>query len=68
MGVVFAPTMQVGEGGLQELGEAGSPWLSRGRLLALQIRCFLVLQLQLRQLQHQCLLPHCPLGWRLSLR
>lgn len=59
--------MHVCEGGLQQLGEAGSPRLSRGSLLALEVRGLLVLQLQLRKLQHQGLLPHCPLGWRSTL-
>lgn len=62
------PTVQVGEGGLQQLGEAGSPRLSRGSLLGLEVWGLLVLQLQLRQLQHQGLLPHCPLGRRSTLR
>lgn len=60
--------MQVGEGGLQQLGEAGSPRLTRGSLLALEIRGLLVLQLQILQFQHQGLLPHCPLGRRSTLR
>ncbi len=60
--------MQVDEGGLQQLGEAGSPWLSLGRLLSLEVWGLLVLQLQLRQLQHQGLLPHGPLGRRSTLR
>lgn len=67
MYTVRIPTMHVCEGGLQQLGEAGSPRLSRGSLLALEVRGLLVLQLQLRQLQHQGLLPHCPLGWRSTL-
>lgn len=56
--------MKVSEGGLQQLGEARSPWLSRGGLFALEVWGLLVLQLQLCQLQHQRLLPHCPLGRR----
>lgn len=60
---VRVPTMQVREGGLQQLGEARSPRLSRGSLLALEVRGLLVLQLQLRQLQHQGLRPHRPLSW-----
>lgn len=60
--------MQVCEGGLQQLGEAGSPRLSWGSLLTLEVRGLLVLQLQLRQLQYQGLLPHCPLGRRSTLR
>lgn len=59
--------MQVSEGGLQQLGEAGSPGLPRGRLLALEVRGLLVLQLQLHQLQHQGLVPHRPLGGRPAL-
>lgn len=55
--------MHVYERGLQQLGETGAPLLPRGRLLALQVQGLLVLQLQLCQLQHQRLLPHCPLGW-----
>lgn len=41
--VLCVPTVQVGEGGLQQLGEAGSPRLSRGSLLALEVRGLLVL-------------------------
>ncbi len=66
--VVSVPTMQVGEGGLQQLGEARSPRLSRGSLLTLEVRGLLVLQLQLGQLQHQGLLPHRPLGRGSTLR
>lgn len=64
---VCVPTMQVCEGGLQQLGEAGSPRLSRGGVLALEVWRLLVLQLQLCQLQHQGLAPHCPLGRRSTL-
>lgn len=62
------PTVQVSEGGLQQLGKAGSPRLSRGSLLALEVGGLLMLQLQLHQLQHQGLLPHRPLGRRPALR
>lgn len=61
------PTVQVSEGGLQQLGKAGSPWLSRGGLFTLEVWGLLVLQLQLCQLQHQHLLPHCPLSRRSAL-
>lgn len=60
--------MQVSEGGLQQLCEAGGPRLPHRRLLTLEVRGLLVLQLQLRQLQHESLLPHCPLGRRATLR
>lgn len=59
--------MQVSEGGLQQLGEAGSPWLSWGGLFPLEVWGLLVLQLQLCQLQNQRLLPHCPLCRRSAL-
>lgn len=59
--------MQVCEGGLQQLGEARSPRLSRGSLFPLEVWGLLVLQLQLRQLQHQGLRPHRPLSWRSAL-
>lgn len=49
--------MQVCEGGLQQLVEAGSPWLSRVQLM-LEIRGLLVLQLQFCKLHNQSLLPH----------
>lgn len=62
------PTVQVGEGGLQQLGKTRRPRLSWGSLLALEVRGLLVLQLQLTQLKHQGLLPHCPLGRRSTLR
>lgn len=47
---VCVPTMQVCEGGLQQLGELGSPWLSRGSVLALEVWRLLVPQLQVCQL------------------
>lgn len=61
-------TMQVSKGSLKELGEAGSPRLSWVSLLTLKIRGLLMLQLQIRQLQHQGLLPHCPLVGGTALR
>lgn len=61
------PTVQVGEGGLQQLGEAGGPRLSRCSLLTLQVWGLLVLQLKLCHLQHQGFLPHRPLSWRPTL-
>lgn len=57
--------MHICESGLQQLGETGLPWC---RLLALEIRRLLVLQFQLRQFQHQGLLPHCPLRRRPAQR
>lgn len=50
-------TMQVCEGGLQQLVEAGSPRLSCVQLM-LEIRGLLVLQLQFCKLHNQSLLPH----------
>lgn len=61
------PTVQVGEGGLQQLGEAGGPRLSGCSLLTLQVWGLLVFQLKLCHLQHQGLLPHRPLGRRPTL-
>lgn len=56
--------MQVCKGGLQQLGEAGSPWLSCVILLTLEVRGLLVLQFQFCKLHYQRLLPHCLLvGW-----
>lgn len=58
------PTVQVCKGGLQQLGEAGSPWLSCVILLTLEVRGLLVLQFQFCKLHNQRLLPHCLLvGW-----
>lgn len=54
--------MQVSERGLQELCEARNQGLPWGSLVALEVRGLLVLQLQLHQLQHQSLLPHCSLA------
>lgn len=58
-----APTVQIGERCHQQLRQTGSPRLPRAGLLALEVRGLLVLQLQFHQLQHQGLLPDCPLGW-----
>lgn len=58
------PTVQVCKGGLQQLGEAGSPWLSCVTLLTLEVRGLLVLQFQFCKLHYQRLLTHCLLvGW-----
>lgn len=59
--------MQVCERRLQQLGEAGGPQMPCVRMLFLEVRGLLVLQLQLSQLQYQRLLPHCSLGRRLSV-
>lgn len=59
--------MQVCEGGLQQLVEAGSPWLSRVQLM-LEIRGLLVPQLQFCKLHNQSLLPHRPLVGGPTLR
>lgn len=56
--------MQVCKGGLQQLGEAGSPRLSCGILLTLEVRGLLVLNFQFCKLHNQRLRPHCLLvGW-----
>lgn len=56
------PTMKVCEGRLQQLGEARGTRVPRARLLLLEVRGLLVLQLQLCQFQHQRLRPYCFLG------
>lgn len=67
-GEVLIPTVQVREGSLQQLGEAGGTRVPRACLLLLEVWGLLVLQLQLRQLQHQRLRPHCFLARRSALR
>lgn len=68
VGEVLIPTVQVRKGRLQQLGEAGGTRVRRARLLLLEVWGLLVLQLQLRQLQHQRLWPHCLLARRSALR
>lgn len=57
--------MEVCEGGLQQLGEAG---LARGIGLTLEVGGLLVLQFQFCELHHQRLLPHRLLVGRAALR
>lgn len=65
---VLIPTVQVREGSLQQLGEAEGTRVPPTCLFLLEVRGLLVLQLQLRQLQHQRLRPHCFLARRSALR
>lgn len=51
-GEILIPTVQVCEGSLQQLGEAGRARVLNACLLFLEVRGLLVLQLQLRQFQH----------------
>lgn len=59
--------MQVCERCLQQLGEAGGSQMCCVRIVFLEVRGLLMLQLQLSQLQYQRLLPHCSLGRRSSV-
>lgn len=67
-GEILSPTMQVCEGSFQQLSEAWGTRICRACLLFLEVWGLLVLQLKVRQFQHQHLRPHCFLARRSAFR